>query len=225
MAGKSAKPSSIRTSLTRPSLSQSASPKTIASRIVAIEPRFQAVVDFAGPSPIGRSPRRESNFASLATSILSQQLSTKAAATIISRVEVASGGISPARISKISSRTLKSCGVSGAKVRALKELAAADREYSFSRLHQIKDDDEIFARLLPIFGVGKWTVEMFLIFQLGRADIWPTGDLGVRRGFEQIHQMRSEITPKELERRGEIFRPWRSHVAWYCWRAIDMSRS
>jgi DNA-3-methyladenine glycosylase II len=62
---------------------------------------------------------------------------------------------------------------------------------------------------------------MFLIFQLGRIDIWPTGDLGVRRGWEKVHRLRSEISPQELERKGEKFRPYRSHLAWYCWRALE----
>jgi DNA-3-methyladenine glycosylase II len=100
-------------------------------------------------------------------------------------------------------------------------LAEAEREIKFSRLHLIEEDEEIYQRLLPLFGIGRWTVEMFLIFQLGRVDIWPTGDLGVRRGWEKVHRMRSEISPKDLEIKGERFRPYRSHLAWYCWRALE----
>jgi len=75
---------------------------------------------------------------------------------------------------------------------------------------------------LPLFGIGRWTVEMFLMFQLGRSDIWPVGDLGVRRGWEKIHRMRSEIEPRTLEKLGVKYAPYRSHVAWYCWRALEV---
>ena len=193
----------------------------IAREIARIEPRFAPVIERSGYCPIGTTPRRESNFRSLATSIISQQLSTKAAATIIERVESLSGGISPSRIERIPLARLRSAGLSGAKARAIKELASADREVRFSRLHLLEDDEAIFERLLPLFGIGNWTVEMFLIFQVGRLDIWPTGDLGVRRGWERVHRMRSEISPTELMKEGERFRPFRSHLAWYCWRALE----
>ena len=193
----------------------------IAREIARIEPRFAPVIERSGYCPIGTTPRRESNFRSLATSIISQQLSTKAAATISERVESLSGGISPSRIERIPLARLRSAGLSGAKARAIKELASADREVRFSRLHLLEDDEAIFERLLPLFGIGNWTVEMFLLFQVGRLDIWPTGDLGVRRGWERVHRMRSEISPTELMKEGERFRPFRSHLAWYCWRALE----
>jgi DNA-3-methyladenine glycosylase II len=179
------------------------------------------VIESSGLCPIGTAARNESNFRSLATSIISQQLSTKAAATIISRVETITGGITPRRVSEVSVAKLRSAGLSHSKARAISELAEAEREIKFSRLHLIEEDDEIYQRLLPLFGIGRWTVEMFLIFQLGRVDIWPTGDLGVRRGWEKVHRMRSEISPKDLEIKGERFRPYRSHLAWYCWRALE----
>lgn len=193
----------------------------IAREIIEREPRFAPVIERSGLSPIGSGQRRESNFRSLATSIISQQLSGKAAATIIGRVDAITGGITPRRINETSIAKLRSAGLSGSKARAISELAEAESEIRFSRLHLIEDDEEIYRRLLPLFGVGRWTVEMFLIFQLGRIDIWPTGDLGVRRGWEKVHRLRSEISPQELERKGEKFRPYRSHLAWYCWRALE----
>lgn len=195
--------------------------KEIAATIIALEPRFAPVIERSQLCPIGAIKRRESNFRSLATSVISQQLSGKAAATIIGRVDEVTGGITPERIRATSHPRLRGAGLSGAKARALSELAEADADIRFSRLHLIDDDEEIFKRLLPLYGVGRWTVEMFLIFQLGRLDIWPTGDLGVRRGWEKVLRRRSEISPKELELRGEPFRPYRSHLAWYCWRALD----
>jgi DNA-3-methyladenine glycosylase II len=209
--------------------SMTSRPKVIAEAIVKIEPRFRPVIAFAGLSPIGakastaaRGKKRKSNFYALATSILSQQLSTKAAATITLRVIEEFGAITPGAILEARKSKLRQAGVSAAKVRALKELAEFDRQFSLSKLHNVRDDEEIFRKLLPIFGIGRWTVEMFLIFQLGREDIWPTGDLGVRRGWEKVHRMRDEIDPKALEIKGELFRPYRSHLAWYCWRATEM---
>ena len=193
----------------------------IAREIIEREPRFAPIIERSGLSPIGSGQRRESNFRSLATSIISQQLSGKAAATFIGRVDAITGGITPRRINETSIAKLRSAGLSGSKARAISELAEAESEIRFSRLHLIEDDEEIYRRLLPLFGVGRWTVEMFLIFQLGRIDIWPTGDLGVRRGWEKVHRLRSEISPQELERKGEKFRPYRSHLAWYCWRALE----
>lgn len=195
----------------------------IAREIIRIEPRFASIIERSGHCPIGTTPRKVSNFRSLTSSIISQQLSTKAASTIIDRVETLSGGITPARIERIPTSKLRSAGLSGAKARAIKELASADSEVRFSRLHLLDDDEAIFDRLLPLFGIGNWTVEMFLIFQVGRLDVWPVGDLGVRRGWERVHRMKSEISPADLMKKGERFRPFRSHLAWYCWRALDES--
>jgi DNA-3-methyladenine glycosylase II len=195
--------------------------RKIARAIVATEPRFAPIIERSGICPIGVPSRKQSNFRALATSIISQQLSSKAAATIIDRVETLAGNISPARIQALTPAQLRKAGLSGTKTRAIKELALADREIRFSRLHLVEEDEAIFERLLPLFGIGTWTVEMFLMFQVGRLDVWPTGDLGVRRGWERIHRLRSEIAPKELLLQGEKFRPYRSHVAWYCWRALE----
>ena len=193
----------------------------IAKAIIAQQPRFAPIIARSGLCPIGNSPRKSSNFHSLASAILSQQLSSKAAATIIKRVEEITGGLSPERIGRVTEAKLRSAGASGAKARALRELAQADSTVRFSRLHLIEDDEEIYRRLTPLFGIGRWTVDMFMMFQVGRLDIWPTGDLGVRRGWERVHSLRKEITPKELEVKGEAFRPYRSHLAWYCWRALE----
>lgn len=170
------------------------------------------------------SKRKASNFATLASSILSQQLSTKAAATIIKRVEALSGGrLNPQVLSSISTEKLRAAGCSSSKARAIQELALADvnKLVPMRSLH-LMDDEAIMNHLLPLYGIGKWTVEMFLMFQLDRPDVWPVGDLGVRRGWEKIHRMKSEIDPKKLNNLGEIYSPYRSHVAWYCWRAVEV---
>jgi DNA-3-methyladenine glycosylase II len=197
--------------------------KKIAARIRRIEPKFGDVIRHSGPCPIGTKKPKRSNFESLASSILSQQLSTKAAATIIGRVEELSGGsLNAAGISHLTHRQLRSAGCSGAKTRAISELAEAaeDKTIPINSLHKLSDE-EIYDYLLPLFGIGQWTVEMFLIFQLGRVDVWPVGDLGVRRGWEKVHRLRNEIEPERLHRAGERFAPYRSHLAWYCWRALE----
>ena len=213
------------------------SARKIASQIIQINPRFEVVIDRAGFCTIGTkvdkrstfsesksSKRRESNFSSLASSILSQQLSTKAAATIIGRVEEICGGTLQAKkLAEISAAKLRAAGCSNSKARAVKELAIASTENQIpmKNLHRLSDQ-EIMEHLLPMYGIGKWTVEMFLMFQLERVDVWPVGDLGVRRGWERIHRMRDEITPEALSKLGASYAPYRSHVAWYCWRANEV---
>jgi DNA-3-methyladenine glycosylase II len=197
--------------------------RKIARTIVAQDPSFEVVVKNSSLCPIGLERNNEPHFYSLATSILSQQLSTKAASTIIQRVETAAGGITPKKIASMKESQLRAAGASGAKVRSLTELSETflDRKSPVHRLHTL-NDEEIEEALLPLYGIGRWTIEMFLMFKLGRIDIWPVGDLGVRRGWEKIHRMRSEITPKKLDLLGEKFSPYRSHVAWYCWRGTEL---
>ncbi|MGA1688992.1 MAG: DNA-3-methyladenine glycosylase family protein [Candidatus Nanopelagicaceae bacterium] len=198
--------------------------QAIARRIVRIEPRFREVVKKFGPSPIGVEQSKVSNFQSLAESILGQQLSVKAAATITTRVIQLSGGrMNPIRIAELSPAKLRGAGCSASKTRAILELAQAVAEGKLPiRSLSRKSDEEIMQMLLPLYGVGRWTVEMFLIFQLGRDDVWPTGDLGVRRGWEKLYKMKREIEEAELEVKGAKFAPHRSHVAWYCWRAHSL---
>lgn len=198
--------------------------RAIGREIARIEPRFAEVVAEFSPCPIGVIKSSESNFSALASSILSQQLSVKAAATITDRVRSISGGrLDPKQIARVRISELRNLGCSATKARALLELAqlSASGELPIRSLHR-KSDAEIAALLLPLHGIGKWTVEMFLIFQLGRLDIWPVGDLGVRRGWEKVHGMRSEITPDRLASLGNKFAPYRSHLAWYCWRAHSL---
>ncbi len=198
--------------------------QAIARRIVRIEPKFREVVTKFGPAPIGARPSKISNFQALAESILGQQLSVKAAATITERVIQAAGGrMDPAGIAKLTPRTLRSAGCSAAKARAISELAqvVADGDLPIRSLNK-KSDEAIMELLLPLYGVGRWTVEMFLIFQLGRSDVWPTGDLGVRRGWEKLYKMKREVEIDELEKLGAKFAPHRSHLAWYCWRAHSL---
>ena len=173
---------------------------------------------------IGRDEKSVTHFESLVESVISQQLAVKAADTIYLRVKKLAGGkVTPARIAVIAESDMRAAGVSGAKFRTIQGIASAAllKEIKINSLHLIEGDEEIFSQLTSLWGVGPWTVDMFMMFQLGRLDIWPTGDLGVRRGWEKIYSLPDEIAPKELEVKGKKFRPYRSIVAWYCWRALN----
>src|SRR4029077_8639105 len=116
---------------------------------------------------------------------------------------------------------MRAAGLSANKLAAIIDLAAkfVDGTVPTDDLEEL-DDDEIVARLVTVRGVGRWTAEMFLLFQLRRPDVWPVDDLGVRNGWARIHQMATPPTPKALMLLGEILRPYRSTAAWYCWRAV-----
>lgn len=196
-------------------------------RIVAdLATRDAHIAKVIGAHPlctIGRNPKPVSHFEALVESVISQQLAVKAAETIYGRVKwLAQGRVVPARIADISEKDMREAGVSGAKFKTIQGLAdaALTKKIKINQLHKVESDDEIFEQLTGLWGIGPWTVDMFMMFQLGRLDIWPTGDLGVRRGYEKIYRLSEEITPTALEKKGEKFRPYRSVVAWYCWRAL-----
>jgi 3-methyladenine DNA glycosylase/8-oxoguanine DNA glycosylase len=119
--------------------------------------------------------------------------------------------------------TFRAAGLSGSKTRALKDLAAKtlDGTVPSGRALAKMTDEEIIARLTTVRGIGQWTVEMLLLFDLGRLDVWPAADYGVRKGFAKTFGRRKLPTPKQLLRMGEKFRPYRSVAAWYFWRALE----
>lgn len=196
--------------------------KKITAEISSRDKKFAKVIADHPLCTIGRNPKPVSHFESLVESVISQQLAVKAAETIFGRVKkVAGGRVIPTRIAQVSEMEMREAGVSSAKFKAIQGLAnaALSKEINFNKLHEIESDEEIFTLLTNLWGIGPWTVDMFMMFQLGRLDIWPTGDLGVRRGWETIYKLSEEISPQSLELKGEKFRPYRSVVAWYCWRA------
>lgn len=198
--------------------------KKIAEAIIEADPKFTSIIEQSPLCTIGRKNSDQSHFESLVSSVISQQLAGKAAETIHGRVHaLVSGKITPARIVELKEVDLRAVGVSGAKAKTILGLgnAALHGEVKINDLHLIDDDQLIYKQLTSLWGIGPWTVDMFLMFQLGRLNVWPTGDLGVRRGWEKIHKLKEEIEPKKLEIRGEKFHPHRSVVAWYCWRAAD----
>lgn len=198
--------------------------KKIVADLAARDSRLAKVIEAHPLCTIGRNPKPVSHFEALVESIISQQLAVKAADTIYGRVKVlVKGRVVPSRIAAISEAAMREAGVSGAKFKTIQGLAdaALSKKIKVNQLHTIDDDQEIFSQLTRLWGIGPWTVDMFMMFQLGRLDIWPTGDLGVRRGYEKIYRLPSEISPPALEKKGEKFRPYRSVVAWYCWRALS----
>ena len=193
------------------------------AEICEADPKFIPIVETSPLCKIGLKPPTTSHFETLVESVISQQLAIRAADTIHGRlVSLAGGKISAAKIAKLSESDLRSAGLSGAKAKTIKGLshAALSGEVPINNLHLL-DDEIVDEQLNSLWGIGPWTVDMFMIFQLGRVDIWPIGDLGVRRGWEKIHRLREEIEPKKLQIKGEKFRPYRSIVAWYCWRAVE----
>jgi 3-methyladenine DNA glycosylase/8-oxoguanine DNA glycosylase len=165
-------------------------------------------------------------FDALAESIAYQQLSGKAAATIFGRVRSLypkRKWLDPEQVLATPDETLRAAGLSRAKTAALKDLAAKtiDGTVPSGRALVRMSDDEIIERLTAVRGIGRWTVEMLLLFDLGRPDVWPVDDYGVQKGFAKTFRRRKLPTPKQLMKFGEKWRPYRSLAAWYFWRALD----
>ena len=190
-------------------------------KIVAIDPAFAPAIKELPPCTFGLEKPKITSYRSLIRSVIAQQVSTAAARTITSRLEVQCGGsITAAKVGALSLKKLQSVGLTGAKVRTISELtdASLSGEINFRKFAYLSDE-EIIQELIPLFGIGRWTVEMFLIFHLGRLDVWPVDDLAVRRGWDNLHGNSEPIKPKVLNALGEPFAGLRSVVAWYCWRA------
>ncbi|PYL62253.1 MAG: DNA-3-methyladenine glycosylase 2 family protein [Verrucomicrobia bacterium] len=169
-------------------------------------------------------------FDALAESIAYQQLSGKAAATIFGRVRALypkAKWLDPEKVLATADEKLRAAGLSRAKTAAIKDLAAKtiDGAVPSGRALLRMSDDEIIARLTQVRGIGRWTVEMLLLFDLGRPDVWPVDDYGVRKGFAKTFGKRKLPTPKQLMKIGEKWRPYRSVAAWYFWRALDKSEA
>src|SRR5438067_12743715 len=167
-------------------------------------------------------------FDALAESIAYQQLSGKAAATIFGRVRALypkRKWLDPEQLLATTDERHRAAGLSRAKTAALKDLAAKtiDGTVPTGRALIRMTDDEIIARLTAVRGIGRWTVEMLLLFDLGRPDVWPVDDYGVRKGFAKTFGRRKLPTPKQLTKFGEKWRHYRSAAAWYFWRALDQS--
>ena len=197
---------------------------TAAAAILAErDPVMRRLVAEAGPARV--RPPADTHFEALVRAITYQQLAGRAAAAIHGRLIAAlDGRVEPVQMLTLSDDTLRSAGLSGAKAASLRDLAAkvVDGTVVLDPAGLRKEsDDEVVARLTTVRGIGKWSAEMFLMFQLRRLDVWPTGDLGVRKGFGLAWGIPTP-TAKQLDPLGDPFRPYRSVVAWYCWRAAEI---
>jgi DNA-3-methyladenine glycosylase II len=163
----------------------------------------------------------------LARAILYQQLSGKAAATIVGRVEAAIGSdrFHCDTLGRCDDATLRGCGVSGNKLLALRDLALRESAGEIPTLRRMAtmDNDAIIAALVPVRGIGRWTVEMMLMFRLGRPDVLPVDDLGIRKGAQIVDRLDAMPTPRQLAQRGERWGPYRSYASFYLWRIADFA--
>lgn len=180
--------------------------------------------------PLPAEPRWRKSFDpvdALARAILFQQLSGKAAATIVGRVEAAIGStrLHHDTLGRVDDAALRACGVSGNKALALRDLAARESRGEIPDLRRMSTmhQDEIVAALVPVRGIGRWTVEMMLMFRLGRPDVLPVDDLGIRKGAQKVDRQEAMPTPKELAARGEKWGPYRTYASLYLWRIADFA--
>jgi 3-methyladenine DNA glycosylase/8-oxoguanine DNA glycosylase len=191
--------------------------------LAAADPAMAAAIATIGPCRLVRGRTPGGAFGALARSICFQQLAGAAASAIHGRfAALYDGRPTPAAVAATPEDVLRSVGLSSAKVASIKDLAAKSldgtvRLEGWGRM----DDDEIVDRLVKVRGIGPWTAQMFLIFTLNRPDVWPTGDFGVRAGYGRMHGLAEAPTPAALAAAGEIYRPYRSIAAWYCWRVLD----
>ena len=165
----------------------------------------------------------DDSFAALVRSIMYQQLAGAAATAIHGRfLKLFADALSPAAVLALPAGAMRAAGVSGPKEAAITDLArkVGDGTVPLGDVDSLSDD-ELVERLTKVRGIGRWTAEMFLIFQLRRLDVWPVDDYGVRKGCTLAHRKREMITPRALQAEGEIFRPYRTIAAWYCWRAVE----
>jgi len=184
-------------------------------RLIAELPGFMVDVD---------QPR--SPFEALLKAIVFQSISGKAASTIFERVKALAGNGRPPGpdvVLKLRAPTLRKAGLSGAKVLAMKDLARKTLDGVVPTLEQAESmsDEELVERLVSVRGIGVWSVEMFLIFRLGRPDVLPVHDLGVRKGWAITYGKKHMPSPKELLAFGERWRPYRTVASWYMWRACE----
>ena len=202
-----------------PRLSHRQASEELASR----SPEIAHLRALHGPCRLGPRPRASARFASLARAIVYQQLAGAAAAAIWGRLLAAlDGDCCAQRVLAAGPAALRAAGLSAAKAAALGDLAARDLagDLGLEGLGR-RGDEEVTERLVAVRGVGPWTAQMFLLFTLHRLDVWPTGDLGVRKGYALAFGLEELPSPAALEAAGEAFRSFRSVAAWYCWRACE----
>lgn len=200
-------------------------PQIAIEYLSAADPTLAALIKLAGPFTMQIRSLHDP-FEALARNIIYQQLHGKAAAAIHARVIALFGKkkLSPQDILSAPEEELAGAGLSRAKLAAMKDLAARTLDGTVPTLARLRrmSDEEIVERLTKVRGIGRWTVEMLLMFRLGRPDVLPVGDYAVRKGFALAYGLSESPKPKELEEYGERWRPYRSVASWYMWRAVEL---
>lgn len=200
-------------------------PAVALTNLRASDPELGALIDRIGPFALELRPAA-SLFEALLRSIVYQQLHGKAAATIHGRVlaELAKhGGATPVALTQVSDAGLRGAGLSGNKLRAVRDLASKCMEGTVPSLPAAAKlcDEELVTRLTAVRGIGPWTVHMLLIFYLGRPDVMPTGDFAIRLGFQRLYRKRKDPTPEAIIKHACRWQPYRSVASWYLWRSLD----
>jgi 3-methyladenine DNA glycosylase/8-oxoguanine DNA glycosylase len=193
--------------------------------VAARDPVLANLVALAGP--IKHRPRDpDGRFGALVRSIVYQQLAGSAARAIHRRLRATVGGaLTPAALAAVPDEALRAAGLSQNKLAALRDLSAKVLDGSVDLAHSSRvGDEELIASLVTVRGIGRWTAEMYLMFELRRLDVWPVDDLGVRQGYGAAWGLAAPPTARELAPLGDRFRPYRSVVARYCWEAVAMLR-
>jgi DNA-3-methyladenine glycosylase II len=195
--------------------------------LLAKDPKLADIIKRAGPCRM-RAYQEGHAFSALVETIVSQQLSTRAADTIFGRVctlchEDNGGGLSPERVLTLDTTQLRAAGLSGAKAKYVQELAAkvTDGTIILDDLGALPDED-VTRVLSQVKGIGPWSTHMFLIFRLHRPDIWPIGDLAIVKALQRFHGFRKVPKVKKLEKMGDPWRPYRSLAAWYLWASLSL---
>jgi DNA-3-methyladenine glycosylase II len=195
--------------------------KEATRQIARRDPAMAVCIARVGPALI--RPGLGDYFSALARAIAYQQLAGKAAMAIHGRfVDSVGGRVTPEAVMATPVDALRGAGLSAAKTVSIRDLAAKVLDGTVP-LDGIEgySDDEIIERLVTVRGIGRWTAEMFLLFELRRLDVWPVDDYAVRKGYARIHQLAELPSARELRPLGDIYRPWRSVAAWYCWRGSE----
>lgn len=188
------------------------------AHIAAADANFATFLETAPPCELD-TPFHESDFETLVFAVVGQQISAKAADSITLRVLKHTGRpLTAEKVLEVGFDGLRECGFTRAKARTVTEVAQAviTGDLDFSMLSKMSDDEAI-SYLTRFWGIGHWTSHMLMIFRLSRLDIWPTGDLGVRKGWAIIHHQSSVPTAQEMEHVADQLSPYRSVAAWYCW--------
>ena len=200
-------------------------PAVAATHLATADERLGLVIARAAPCPL-RPKRLGSLFTVLLRAIIYQQLNSKAAGKILGRVEALFTGnrVEPAALLAMPEEALRAAGLSRNKLAAVRDLAARtlDGTVPSPAAARQMSDDELVARLTEVRGIGPWTVHMLLIFDLGRPDVMPSGDYGVRMGFKKLYRRRNEPSPALIERHAARWQPYRSVAAWYLWRVHEI---